>query len=84
MKEPAVGEGGATSLDSTSPDGSESAQPQGLQEPSAVSRSELRGRALESRSSYQLGELPGDQQGAEIDLALQKEAEDESTLGAAF
>lgn len=71
-------------MDSTSPDGSEPAQPQGLQEPSAVSRSELRGRALESRSSYQLGELPGDQQGAEIDLALRKEAEDESTLGAAF
>jgi len=49
-----------------------------------ASRSELREQALASRNSYQLGELPGDEQGAEIDQALRREAEDDSTLGAAF
>ena len=79
-----VGEGGVTPLDSMAQDGSEPPQPSGHADPDLFSRSELLGRALESRNSYQLGELPGDQQGAEIDWVLRKEAEDDSTLGAAF
>lgn len=48
------------------------------------SREELRSRALLSRSSYRLGELPDEPQGAEIDLALERESDDETTLGVAF
>lgn len=48
------------------------------------SRAELRNRALESRNSYELGELPGEEEGAEIDNALHREAEDKSSLGVAF
>lgn len=48
------------------------------------SRAELRNRALESRNSYELGELPSEEEGAEIDDALHQEAEDESSLGVAF
>lgn len=55
------------------------------QVPSGPSRAELRSRALESRNSYKLGELPGEEEGAEIDDALCREAEDESSsLGVAF
>lgn len=49
-----------------------------------LSREELRSRALLSRNSYQLGELPNESQGAEIDLALERESDDETTLGMAF
>lgn len=49
-----------------------------------LTRAELRGRALESRNSYQIGALPGEVEGEEIDGALQQEAEDGTTLGAAF
>ncbi|MCQ3808266.1 MAG: GIY-YIG nuclease family protein [Acidimicrobiaceae bacterium] len=49
-----------------------------------LSRAELRNRALESRNSYQLGELPGEEVGAEIDQALQRESEAGTTLGTAF
>lgn len=48
------------------------------------SRAELRDRALQSRSSYELGKLPGEEEGTEIDRALQREAENESRLGMAF
>lgn len=47
------------------------------------SRQDLRRRALESRNSYVLGELPGEHEGAEIDRALRQE-EDDLTLGHAF
>lgn len=49
-----------------------------------LSREELRSRALLSRNSYKLGELPNESQGAEIDLALEQESDDETTLGLAF
>lgn len=49
-----------------------------------LSREELRSRALLSRNSYQLGELPNESQGEEIDLALERESDDETTLGMAF
>ena len=51
---------------------------------SPPSRAELRNRALESRNSYQLGDLPGEEVGAEIDQALQQEFEAGTTLGIAF
>lgn len=54
------------------------------QVPQGPSRSELRNRALESRNSYKLGDLPGEEEGTEIDYALYKETKDESTLGDAF
>ena len=49
-----------------------------------LSREELRSRALLSRNSYRLGELPNESQGAEIDLALKRDSDDELTLGVAF
>ena len=52
--------------------------------PRKPSRVELRTRALESRRKFVLGELPGEEDGAEIDNALRKEAEEESTIGDAF
>lgn len=53
--------------------------------PQGPSRAALRTRALESRNSFELGELPGEQEGAEIDDALRREAEDESSsVGVAF
>lgn len=55
-----------------------------VQVPRGPTRDELRGLALESRNSYTLGELPGEEVGTEIDKALHKEAEVESTLGVAF
>ena len=66
------------------PEGSVPPQDVHGQEPNQPSRVELRKRALESRNSYELGELPGEQEGAEVDRALQREAENESTLGFAF
>lgn len=48
------------------------------------SRAELQNRALESRNSYQLGDLPGEVVGAEIDQALQQESEAGTTLGTAY
>lgn len=53
-------------------------------DPTKPSRVELRNCALESRNSYVLGELPGEEEGAEIDDALHWEAEDRSSLGVAF
>ena len=47
-------------------------------------RRELLERALQSRNSYQLGQLPDEIQGKEIDLALEREAEEETTLGVAY
>lgn len=49
-----------------------------------ISRSELRDTALESRNRYRLGLLPNNQEGAEIDQALQQEADEESTIGIAY
>jgi len=72
---------------STAPPTPETEEPALSQDASSLarlSRAELRGRALESRNSYQLGELPGEDAGAEIDLALQREAEEDSTMGIAF
>lgn len=60
------------------------AQAEDNQIPQGPSRAELRDRALESRNSYELGELPGEKEGAEIDDALHQEVEDESSLGVAF
>ena len=56
----------------------------GLPSSNLQSRAELRQQALESRNRYTLGELPGEEEGAEIDSALQREADDESTMGIAF
>ena len=66
------------------PDGSAQAQEEQEQNSNQPSRVELRERALESRSSYELGDLPGEEEGSEIDRALQREAENGSTLGIAF
>ena len=63
---------------------SEPAQTRDAQHLSPLSRAELRNRALESRNSYQLGDLPGEEVGAEIDRALQQESESDTTLGIAF
>lgn len=54
------------------------------QESERPSRAELRSRALLSRNSYRLGELPNESQGAEIDRALERESEEATTLGVAF
>lgn len=69
---------------SSTPTNSTPAQADDGQVPSEPSRSELRSRALESRNSYDLGELPDEGAGAEIDDALRREAENESSLGDAF
>ncbi len=60
------------------------AVPVNRQDPAPVTRAELRRKALESRTRYVLGDLPGEEEGAEIDRALTREAEDESSLGVAF
>lgn len=66
------------------PEGSVPPQNRHGQDTVQPSRVELQKRALESRNSYELGELPGEQEGAELDRALQREAKNESTLGIAF
>ncbi|MDE0237509.1 MAG: hypothetical protein OXN95_09830 [bacterium] len=72
---------GASSI----PGESTPAQAKDDQDQQGPSRAELKDRALESRNSYVTGELPGEQEGAEIDGALRREAEDESSsLGVAF
>ena len=71
---------GASSI----PHKSTPAQVDDNQIPQGPSRAELRTRALESRNSYELGELPGEEEGVEIDDALHQEAKDESSLGVAF
>ena len=71
---------GASGMTSSSTPG----QARDVQVPRGPSRDELRGLALESRNGYTLGELPGEEVGAEIDKALHQEAEVESTLGVAF
>ena len=60
------------------------AQADDNQIPQVPSRAALRARALESRRKFVLGELPGEEEGAEIDDALRKEAEEESSIGDAF
>lgn len=61
------------------------AQAEDNQIPQGPSRAELRDRALESRNSYVTGELPGEREGAEIDDALRREAQNQSSsLGVAF
>lgn len=59
-------------------------QTSGEQGSDGLSRAELRSRALLSRNSYTLGELPNESQGAEIDRALKRESDDKTTLGLAF
>ena len=74
----------ASNGSSSTPANSNPAQADDGQVLSGPSRSELRSRALESRNSYDLGELPGEEEGTEIDDALRREAENESSLGDAF
>ncbi|WP_419944521.1 GIY-YIG nuclease family protein [Candidatus Poriferisodalis sp.] len=51
---------------------------------SELTRAEMRNRALLSRNSYALGELPDRTQGNEIDAALKREVEDETSIGIAY
>ncbi|MXW58476.1 MAG: GIY-YIG nuclease family protein [Acidimicrobiia bacterium] len=75
---------GPSAMESSRPATWAGSQAQDEQRANHPSRAELRNRALESRNSYELGELPGEEEGAEIDDALRREAEEESSLGDAF
>lgn len=74
-----------SAVDSSGPANWANSQAQDEVSVNQPSRAELRNRALESRNSYELGELPSEEEGAEIDNALRVEAEHKSSsLGVAF
>ena len=77
-------EGEAPNRASSIPANSTPAQADGTHNPPVLSRAELRTRALESRSSYELGELPSEEAGTEIDDALRLESQNDSSIGIAY